>query len=352
MADAEADGERLDRFLTRRLPDASRVEVQAWIRAGEVSVAGSACRRPAVRLRAGQDIALAQVRSAPRPALQPLPLPLEILYADADIAVVSKPAGLVVHPAASASGPTLVHALLHHLGAANLSRVGAPNRPGIVHRLDRDTSGLLLVAKTDAAHHALVAQFQARTVRKRYLGLVHGAVAAASGRVDAPVARDLRRRERMTTRRAAGREAHTLYQVRERLALDPGLNPGAQPQRFTFLELDILTGRTHQIRVHMASIGHPIVGDRLYGAPARISAAGPLTGLVLKRLFLHAAELAFVHPRTSEEMVFRADLPGDLAAWLERLRVQARVVREVTEPAPHTPPRPPLSAGQRAYNKG
>ena len=327
--------------------------MQAWIRAGEVSVAGAVCRRPATRLRCGQDIALAQARRAvPRPALEPLPLPLEILYADADLAVVNKPAGMVVHPAAGAAGPTLAHALLHHFGAANLSHVGGPNRPGIVHRLDRDTSGLLVVAKTDAAHHGLAAQFRARTVRKRYLGLVHGAVAAASGRVDAPVARDLRRRERMTTRRTAGREAHTLYQVRERLALEPSLASGPPAPRFTYLELDLLTGRTHQIRVHMASLGHPIVGDRLYGAPARIAAAGPLAGLALNRLFLHAAELAFVHPRTSEEMVFRAALPSELAAWLERLRAPSPPRRNETVPAPSTPPRPLRSAGQRAYNKG
>ncbi|MGH9536019.1 MAG: RluA family pseudouridine synthase [Terriglobales bacterium] len=316
---AAVGGERLDRFLTRQLPDASRVQIQYWIRQGEVQVAGVVCRRPAARLRGGEAVALA---AAPAPAaaslLTPTPLPLEIVFEDEDLAVVHKPAGLVVHPAAGARGPTLVHALLHHFGAAALSAGSAPDRPGIVHRLDRDTSGLMVIAKNDWAHRRLAQQFQERQVRKRYLALAHGWT-AASGRVDAPIARDLRRRQRMTTRRAAGRDAHTLYRRLERL---PHAAPadGSRPPRYSYLELEILTGRTHQIRVHMASMGHPVVGDRLYGAPARWADPSPMAGEALGRLFLHAAELALAHPRTAEPLQFQAPLPAELAAWLERLR--------------------------------
>ncbi|MGH9525875.1 MAG: RluA family pseudouridine synthase [Terriglobales bacterium] len=356
MLAAEAAGERLDRFLARQLtgtglPNPSRMQIQHWIRGGAVSVGGETCRRAALRLRGGETVDVDTAVAADRAAggdldaggtLAPVAVALDVVYEDADLAVVNKPAGLMVHPGAGGHGPTLAAALLRHFGAGGLSVGGGPERPGIVHRLDRDTSGLLVVAKNDWAHQRLAAQFQARQVRKRYLGLVHGAVAGDSGRVDLPVARDLRRRARMTTRRAAApgrkdvREAHTRYRVLERWGAEPGqpARPGSRPRsdvgarpgnaasaiRYTYLEIEILTGRTHQIRVHMAALGHPIVGDRLYGAPAQLAGPGTLAGRELGRLFLHSALLGFTHPRTGAEMAFQAALPEELEAVLRSLR--------------------------------
>lgn len=369
---AEAAGERLDLFLARRLagaglPNPSRMQIQHWIRGGAVSVGGETCRRVALRLRGGETVDVDTAVAADRAAggdlddggtLASVAVALDVVYEDADLAVVNKPAGLMVHPGAGGHGPTLAAALLRHFGAGGLSAGGGPERPGIVHRLDRDTSGLLVVAKNDWAHQRLAAQFQARQVRKRYLGLVHGAVPGDSGRVDLPVARDLRRRARMTTRRAAApgrkevREAHTRYRVLERWGAEPGRpaplsghagsvvagaagrTPGSRPRsdvgarpasaacaiRYTYLEIEILTGRTHQIRVHMAALGHPIVGDRLYGAPAQLAGPGTLAGRELGRLFLHAARLGFTHPRTGAEMALQAALPEELKAVLRSLR--------------------------------
>lgn len=251
-------------------------------------------------------------------------VPLVIVYEDADLAVVNKPAGLVVHSGAGRRGPTLAAALVAHFGAEALAAGGGPDRPGIVHRLDRDTSGLLVVAKNDWAHRRLAAQFQARQVTKRYLGLVHGWIQGETGRVDLPIGRDLRRRARMTTRRVLApehkgvREAHTRYRVLERFPPPWGPNEVPAP-RYTYLEIQILTGRTHQIRAHMAALGNPVAGDRLYGAPGQEPGPGPLAGEQLGRLFLHSAQLGLAHPRTGEAMGWEVALPQELAAWLRRL---------------------------------
>jgi 23S rRNA pseudouridine1911/1915/1917 synthase len=223
-----------------------------------------------------------------------------VLYEDEDLVAVDKPAGMVVHAGAGVHSGTLVNALLHRFAA--LSGVGGPLRPGIVHRLDRHTSGVLLVAKNDAAHQQLAAQFSGRRVEKVYLALVHGRVAPESGRIERPIARDPVHRTRMTARLASGRAAWSEYRVLRRFA------------RFTFLEVRIGTGRTHQIRVHLASIGHPVAGDALYGAPARIEGVPPLG-----RYFLHAHRIRFRLPSTGEELVVEAPLPASLAEWMEAL---------------------------------
>jgi 23S rRNA pseudouridine1911/1915/1917 synthase len=236
-----------------------------------------------------------EVSPADLPPLKATPedLPVEILYEDAAVIAVNKPAGLTVHAGAGQHDGTLVNRLVHHF--QGLSQVGGDERPGIVHRLDKDTSGVLLVARTDAAHRALAAQFAARTVQKTYLALVNGCVNADSGRIVKPIARDPVRRTRMTARLATGREAITEYRIRQRW------------EKFTLLEVRIKTGRTHQIRVHLASLGHPVAGDRLYGAPAA------------QRLFLHAWRIGFTSPATGQTVTVEAALPAELEAWLAGL---------------------------------
>ncbi|MBI3668200.1 MAG: RluA family pseudouridine synthase [Acidobacteria bacterium] len=301
VADEDA-GLRLDRYLAARLPALSRTRIQELIEEGHVQVGGAAAKR-AQRVAAGEAIA---VEILPRPPLAAVPeaIPVEILYEDEDLVAVNKPAGMVVHAGAGVVSGTLVNALLHHLG--KLSDVGGALRPGIVHRLDRGTSGVLLVARTDEAHRLLADQFRARRVRKTYLALVHGRVERDAGTIGLPIARDLRRRTRMTARRREGREARTDWHVLARL------------HGFTLVEVDLRTGRMHQIRVHFSALRHPVVGDTLYGAP-REARAGRETLPPLGRNFLHAACIAFVHPRRAEPMEIRAPLPADLRAYLERL---------------------------------
>jgi len=243
-------------------------------------------------LRGGESI---EVSPADLPPLKATAedLPIEVLYQDAAVIAVNKPAGLTVHAGAGQHDGTLVNRLVHHF--QGLSQLGGDERPGIVHRIDKDTSGVLLVARTDAAHRALAAQFSGRTVEKVYLALVNGRVKDDTGRITKPISRDPVRRIRMTARLAAGREAITEYRVRQRW------------DEFTFLEVRIKTGRTHQIRVHMASLGHPVAGDRLYGAPP----AG--------RLFLHAWKIAFTSPATSQTVTVEAPLPPELEGWLAGL---------------------------------
>ncbi len=231
----------------------------------------------------------------------PEAIPLTVLYEDADVVAIDKPAGMVVHAGAGVHSGTLVNALLHRF--AELSGVAGALRPGIVHRLDRFTSGVLLVAKNDAAHRRLAEQFSGRLVEKVYLALVHGHVKPESGRIERPIARDPRHRTRMTARQAAGRAAWSEYRVLRRF------------ERFTLLEVRIGTGRTHQIRVHLSSIGHPVVGDTLYGAPAKIDGQ-PLLG----RFFLHAHRIRFQQPSTKEEISVVAPLAPELEEWLQGLR--------------------------------
>ncbi|MGH9541347.1 MAG: RluA family pseudouridine synthase, partial [Terriglobales bacterium] len=298
-------GWRLDRYLAEQFPAWSRARLQELIRAGRVTVSGQPRLDPARRLAGGEAIAV-ELMARPAPALQPAAMPLRIVYEDDVLAVIDKPAGLVVHPGAGVQGPTLVEGLLGHFGRLAAGFAGGLPRPGIVHRLDRGTSGLLIVAKTDEAHHGLARQFQRREVEKYYLALAHGSFARHEGEIRAAIARDLRRRTRMTTRRAEGREARTAYSVlAEFAAAEP-----ARRQRLAYLRLRLYTGRTHQIRVHLSSIGHPIVGDRVYGAPAS----------PLERLFLHATELRLRHPLTGQPLAWRSPLPPELQAHLQALK--------------------------------
>jgi 23S rRNA pseudouridine1911/1915/1917 synthase len=300
---SEADaGKRLDVFLQEQLPEYSRSRLQDWIKAGRVRVNGAG-ERPSIRLRGGEAV---EVEPAALPPLKAYAedLPLEILYEDAEVIAVDKPAGMVVHAGAGRHSGTLVNALLHHFGS--LAKGGGEERPGIVHRLDRFTSGVLLVARTDAAHRSLAAQFAGRTVEKVYLALVHGRVKADQGRIEKPISRDPVRRIRMTARRGEGRAAITEYRVLERFA------------GFTYLEVRIRTGRTHQIRAHFASIGHPVAGDRLYGAPATTAGLAPL-----ERTFLHAHRVRFAHPATGEPVTVVSPLAAGLAAWMKNLEPEA-----------------------------
>jgi 23S rRNA pseudouridine1911/1915/1917 synthase len=237
-------------------------------------------------------------------------IPLDVIYEDEHLAVINKPAGMMVHAGAGATDDernrgTLTNALLHRFGA--MSEVSGDLRPGIVHRLDKETSGLIVVAKNDAAHRKLSAEFSGRRVKKTYIALVHGALKNDRGMVNSAISRDAVRRTRMTTRRSGGREAVTHYEVQQRIESDFG--------KFTLLKVKIETGRTHQIRVHMASLGHPVVGDALYGAPREIR---PRTGppISLARNFLHSAEIAFSHPTTGEVLSLSAPIPGQLEAFL------------------------------------
>jgi 23S rRNA pseudouridine1911/1915/1917 synthase len=300
-------GGRLDRFLAERLPDLSRARCQALIDEGRVRLDGRPARASA-RLRAGQRVVVEI--PAPEPALpQPEDIPLAFVHQDAHLLVLDKPAGLAVHPGAGRATGTLVNALLHHV--RDLSGVGGVLRPGIVHRLDRGTSGLLVVAKDDATHRALARQFAAREVEKEYLALVLGVPALREGRIEAPIGRDPRRRKTMSVRAPRGRTARTDWRVVERF-------DGA-----ALLRVRLHTGRTHQIRVHLASIGHPVAGDATYGGtrtPPSRGAAARTALAALRRPALHAARLAFTHPHTGQRLAFESPLPADLAALLERLR--------------------------------
>jgi 23S rRNA pseudouridine1911/1915/1917 synthase len=296
-------GKRLDSFLHERLPEYSRARLQSWIKEDRVQVDKSAAR-PSLILRGGESVSVAPANLAPLKAMAE-ELPLNIVYEDADVVVVDKPAGMVVHAGAGHSTGTLVNALLHHLGT--LSSVNGDVRPGIVHRLDKETSGLLLVARTDQAHQSLARQFHDREVEKVYLALAHGRFREKQGRVTTPITRDPARRTRMTARLGKGRTALTEYRVLEEFG------------RFTYLRVRIGTGRTHQIRVHLASIHHPIVGDRLYGAPATLPGALGKP----ERFFLHAHRLEFRSPSTGERIVTESPLPSDLASLLEALRKSA-----------------------------
>ena len=290
MADA---GKRLDYYLRERLPQYSRSRLQDWIEQGRVLVDGSPAKR-SYQLKGAERI---QVQPGELPPLKATPedIPLEVLYEDADVIAINKPAGMVVHTGAGRHSGTLVNALLHRFG--KLSSVGGELRPGIVHRLDRFTSGVILVARNDAAHRSLAEQFASRKVEKIYVALVHGRLKNDQGRINTPIARDPVARVRMTARLAHGRQAVTSYQVLKRF------------ERFTLLEVKIGTGRTHQIRVHLASIGHPVVGDKLYGAHAS----------ELGRYFLHARQITFTSPTTGERITVAAPVPADLENFLAAL---------------------------------
>lgn len=296
-------GARLDRWLSERLTDLSRARLQSLIRGGLVRVDGAACKA-AHRLRGGERVEI----EVPPPAdetLTPEPVPLSIVYEDPHVLVVDKPAGMVVHPGAGRSGGTLAAAILAH--APTTAGVGGPRRPGIVHRLDKDTSGLLVVAKTPQAYDDLVEQLAARTVTRRYLAVVHGRVRANEAVVDAPIGRHPTDRVKMAIRPSGrGKRAVTRYRVLERFA------------DFTMLEVRLETGRTHQIRVHLASLGHPVVGDSVYGKPRTRSP------IALDGYALHATGLAFVHPAFRKVIECAAPIP----ARIERLLLHLGDVRE------------------------
>jgi 23S rRNA pseudouridine1911/1915/1917 synthase len=299
---AESTGDRLDLFLVRQMPDWSRSQIQRLIREGLVMVGSVPAKKSGEEIEAGAHISVSAEHEESRAT--PEDLPLDVVYEDADVLVVNKSAGMVVHVGAGVSSGTLVNALLHHIKA--LSSAGGEQRPGIVHRLDKMTSGLVVVAKNDAAHRGMSEQFKSREVHKTYVALVHGRVAADSGQIARAVGRDPHRRTRMKAGGIAPREALTKYRVLRRFA------------NYTLVEAMPQTGRTHQIRVHLASLGHPVVGDTTYGAPAKLRFGGSEEP-TLTRTFLHAARLAFAHPVTGAPLQFEAPLPGELAAYLARV---------------------------------
>jgi 23S rRNA pseudouridine1911/1915/1917 synthase len=302
----ERAGTRLDRFLAARYPGESRSSLQKLIREGRVLVRGVPVR-PSQAVAAGDPV---EIRFPPpaRQELVPEAMPIAVLFEDDDLLVLDKPAGVIVHPGAGAERGTLVHGLLARGGA--LSRVGGPKRPGIVHRLDKGTSGLLVVARTDEAHLSLIAQFAGREVEKVYTALVWGRPRARSGRIDAAIGRDPANRKRMSVRTRSGRPATSGW----RIVRD---YPG-----FSLLEVAPRTGRTHQIRVHLQSIGHPIVGDATYGGAGWRGVPDPVRRKALRefgRLALHAARLTFRHPVSGESLAFEAPLPAEFVRLLEAL---------------------------------
>ena len=295
--------ERLDAFLRGQFPAVSRSAVRRLIEAGEVLVNGRATK-PTHAPRAGETVTVhwPEPKSA---VAQPEEMPLEVLFEDQDLIVLNKPAGLVVHPSAGHEEHTLVNALLHRC-QGELSGIGGVARPGIVHRLDKDTSGCLVVAKNDAAHLALAERFAQRDMEKIYDALVCGEVEQPSGEIRAAIARHPSHRKRMAVAQG-GRAAWTSYRVRERL-------PGA-----TWLEATLHTGRTHQIRVHLQHLGHPVIGDQTYGARQHQRLADN-TGFAVSRQMLHARKLVFTHPRSGKRVVVTAPLPEDFAKVLAALR--------------------------------
>jgi len=293
---ADNSGERVDRWVAAQLPDVSRSAVQRWLKEGMVSV-NDRVVRASHRLEAGDRLRIL-VPVPVESVLRAEDIPLEVLYEDSDLLVVNKPAGMVVHPAPGHSSGTLVNALLYHV--PDLAGIGGVLRPGIVHRLDKETSGLLLIAKNDTALRALQSQFQAHRVEKRYLALVEGHLTPAKGRIEAPIGRDPRHRQRMSVVHN-GRMAITEYEIR------------TYYDRFTLVDVHLLTGRTHQIRVHFAYLKHPVVGDTVYGyRKQRLSPP-------LHRFFLHAYSLRFTHPASGRRISVESPLPQALQSVLDRL---------------------------------
>lgn len=293
---AERDAaKRLDHFLQEQLPQYSRSRLQSWVKDGHVTVDGTPAKVSTL-LRGGENV---EVRPANLPPLKATPedLPVDVLYEDSAVLAINKPAGMIVHAGAGNHEGTLVNRLVHRF-QEDLSRVGGDLRPGIVHRLDKETSGVLLVARTDAAHRALAAQFSGREVEKTYLALVRGKVRDETGHITKPIARDPVRRTRMTASLETGREAITEFRVLQRF------------EKFTYLAVRIGTGRTHQIRVHMLSMGYPVAGDLVYG-PAKQPDA--------PRMFLHAWRIAFDSPATQNRVTVEAPLPPELTGWLAGL---------------------------------
>jgi 23S rRNA pseudouridine1911/1915/1917 synthase len=326
----EAAGQRLDQYLATQLSEVSHAEVsrarvQQLIEKGEVLVNGAAAKA-SLRLRGNNNEQITVTGPPLAPPLRAIPeeIALDIVYEDDDLAIVNKPAGMMVHAGAGATEDarnrgTLVNALLHHF--KKLSSVGGELRPGIVHRLDRATSGLMVVAKNDESHRRLAKQFSGREVHKTYIALVHGWPKQDRGTIQSAISRHSQRRTRMTTRGFGGHEAVTHYVVQRKIDSPYG--------KFALVELKIETGRTHQIRVHMSSLGHPVVGDALYGAPGELRsqsnkrrAAGMPATLALDRNFLHSAVLELVHPRTKKQLKFSRPLPKELQNLMDSLEIK------------------------------
>jgi 23S rRNA pseudouridine1911/1915/1917 synthase len=297
FVDAGHEGYRLDAFLVTHLPAHSRSQLQGFIESGHVMVDGTAAK-PALRVRRGQRIEVT-VPPPPPAGIAPEARPLDVIFEDDQLLVINKPPGLTVHPGAGRPGGTLANALLARV--PEMAGVGSVLRPGIVHRLDKDTSGLLMVAKTPQAYRGLQSQVAARTVSRTYLALVHGVLPHDEGSIDAPIGRHPRHRTRMAVV-PRGREAVTRYRVRQRFA------------RYTLVEVQLVTGRTHQIRVHFAHLGHPVAGDPVY--------AGRPDDLAIGRQALHAFRLRFTHPTSGRELGFEAAPPADLVAGIERARAE------------------------------
>lgn len=294
-------GLRLDVFLARRLKSLSRSQIQLLNRSGAIRIEGRQ-EKAGYQIRGGETIEI-DLQGVEPARLIPEQIPLQIYFEDRDLAVIEKPAGLVVHPGSTTSGGTVVHALLFHFN--NLSDTGGAGRPGIVHRLDKKTSGLMIVAKNNLAHARLSKAFQERQIQKSYLALVHGKPRRPSGTVELSVGRHPKIRTKMAAGKASGRPAYSEYTVREQF-------PG-----FALLQVKIKTGRTHQIRVHLSAIGHPVVGDEVYGE--RSYKEFVKTYGELNRYFLHAAELRFTHPVTGASMEFHSPLPEELQKLLRRI---------------------------------
>jgi 23S rRNA pseudouridine1911/1915/1917 synthase len=305
---AEDAGARLDAYLAARVGGVSRSTLKRVIDDGEVLVGGRAAK-PSLKLKGGEHVEV-ELPAPPPSDVEPEEIPLDIIHEDGEVVVVNKPSGLVVHPAAGVPSGTLANALAFHFGRL---AGGGSLRPGIVHRLDRDTSGVIVVAKTARAHESLSDQFRARTVFKSYAALAHGVTREEKGKVEEPLARDPRNRTRMAVVRG-GRAAVSLWRVRRRYA------------RFTLLDVQIKTGRTHQIRVHLAWLKHPVVGDETYGGGRDKTLPDPLLRArvaALGRQFLHAERLGFHHPSTGEWLAFTAPLPPELSDFLEVLEAGA-----------------------------
>jgi 23S rRNA pseudouridine1911/1915/1917 synthase len=306
-ATADVSGTRLDAFLSSQFTDISRTRIQRAIEDGDILV-NDRMVKPSYKLRADDKIEI-DLPEPPPVDLLPEPLPLDIIYEDDALIVVNKPAGMVVHPGAGLDSGTLANALVYHFN--ELSGAAGRIRPGIVHRIDKETSGLLVVAKNDLAHIRLSEQFHDRNVFKMYVALVYGRVSQSIGDIEANIGRSPHNRTRMAVLKGgAGRYAHTIFQVEDRY------------QEFSLLRVQIKTGRTHQIRVHLAHIGHPVVGDIVYGQGRENSIRDPIRRKeirLLGRHFLHAAQLEFVHPATGELMKFEAPMPAELTSFLSML---------------------------------
>lgn len=306
---ADDAGSRLDSFLAARLDSWSRARLQKLIEAGDVTVNGTPSKA-SYKLQENDEVE-AELNDEPAERFEAEDIPLEIVYEDEHLAVIDKPAGMVVHPGAGVSSGTLANAIAWHFRGGRNGDIDSAhgNRVGIVHRLDKDTSGLIVVAKDDVTHDALAKQFSERQVEKTYAALVHGVIEQRSGTIDRPIARDRWHRTKMTVA-ANGREALTLWRVRQRF------------EKFTLLDVEIKTGRTHQIRVHLASVNHPVVGDATYneGRDNTVADRAVMQAVrQLGRFFLHAERLAFAHPRTGERMAFRSPLPPELQSLLQIL---------------------------------